>query len=74
LGGFGQATSSTINIGSLVVDMYSTASKQLAWTGTATKTVNPGGNQQKDINNLALSLGERVARVASRVRGQGSSV
>ena len=61
MGGFGQATSSTINIGSLVVDMYSTASKQLAWTGTATKTVNPGGNQQKDINNLALSLGERVA-------------
>jgi len=51
-GGFGQATSSTINIGSLVVDMYDVANKQLVWTGTATKTVNPGGNQQKDINNL----------------------
>ena len=51
-GGMGSATSSNIDIGSLVVDMYSTANKQLVWTGTATKTVNPGGNQQKNLNNL----------------------
>jgi len=51
-GGFGQATSSTIDIGSLVVDIYSVANKQLVWTGTATKTVSPSGNQQKNLNNL----------------------
>jgi Domain of unknown function (DUF4136) len=51
-GGMGQATSSTIEIGSLVVDIYSVANKQLVWTGTASKTVNPSGNQQKNLNNL----------------------
>ena len=51
-GGMGTATSSTINIGSLVVDMYDVANKQLVWTGAATKTVSPSGNQQKNLNNL----------------------
>jgi len=51
-GGFGQATSSTIDIGTLVVDIYSVANKELVWTGRATKTVNPSGNQQKNLNNL----------------------
>lgn len=51
-GGMGQATSSTIDIGSLVVDIYSVANKQLVWTGTATKSVNPSGNQEKNLNNL----------------------
>jgi hypothetical protein len=51
-GGMGQATSSTIDNGTLVVDMYDVANKQLVWTGRATKTVNPSGNQQKNLNNL----------------------
>jgi hypothetical protein len=30
--------------------MYDTTAKQLVWTGTATKTLDPSGNQEK--NNM----------------------
>ena len=55
-GGMGQATSSTINIGDLVVDMYSAANKQLVWTGTATKTLDPSSNQEKNMKNLDKAM------------------
>jgi len=51
-GGMGTATSSTINVGSLVLDMYDPTSKQLVWTGQATKTVDPSSNQEKNQKNL----------------------
>ena len=51
-GGMATATSSTINIGTLVLDMYDPATKQLVWTGRATKTIDGGGNQQKKQKNL----------------------
>jgi hypothetical protein len=51
-GGMGSATSSTINIGTLVLDMYDPATKQLVWTGNATKTIDPSSNQEKNQKNL----------------------
>ena len=51
-GGMGTATSSTIENGTLVLDMYDPTSKQLVWTGKATKTLNPSGNQEKDMKRL----------------------
>jgi hypothetical protein len=36
----------------LVVDFYDPTSKQLIWTGNAAQTLNPSGNQQKDIQKL----------------------
>jgi hypothetical protein len=51
-GGMGTATQSTINIGTLVLDFYDPTSKQLVWTGRATKTLNPSGNQEKNQKNL----------------------
>lgn len=51
-GGMGTATSSTIDIGTLVLDMYDPSMKQLVWTGRATKTLDPGSNQQKNQKNL----------------------
>ncbi len=51
-GGTATATSSTINIGSLVVDMYDPSTKQLVWTGTVTKTMDPSSNQQKNEKSL----------------------
>lgn len=51
-GGMATATSSTINVGSLVLDMYDPATKQLVWTGTASKTLDPSSNQQKNEKNL----------------------
>jgi len=54
--GMASATSSTIDIGSLVLDMYDPNTKQLVWTGTATKTLNPGSNQQKNQKNLDKAM------------------
>ena len=49
-GGMREASSSTISNGTLVVDIFSTANKELVWTGEATKTLSPGKNQQKTLN------------------------
>jgi hypothetical protein len=51
-GGIGGATTSTITNGTLAVDFYDPTSKDLIWRGTATKTLNPSGNQQKDMEKL----------------------
>jgi Domain of unknown function (DUF4136) len=55
-GGMGSATSSTITNGTLVVDVYDAANKQLVWTGRATKTISPSKNQQKNMNNLDKAI------------------
>jgi Domain of unknown function (DUF4136) len=47
-GGMGTATSSTISNGTLVLDIYDPTTKQLVWTGTATKTLNPSSDQDKE--------------------------
>jgi Domain of unknown function (DUF4136) len=57
-GGMGTATSSTISNGTLVLDMYDAAAKQQIWQGTATKTLNPSSNQQKNLKNLANGIGK----------------
>jgi hypothetical protein len=36
--------------------MYDPNTKQLVWTGTATKTLNPGSNQQKNQKNLDKAM------------------
>jgi len=51
-GGMATAQASTISIGTLVLDMYDPSNKQLVWTGRATKTLDPGANQQKKQKNL----------------------
>lgn len=55
-GGMGSATSSTINVGTLVLDMYDPSTKQLVWTGNATKTIDPSGNQEKNQKNLNKAM------------------
>lgn len=55
-GGMGTATSSNIDIGTLVVDMYDPATKQLVWTGRATKTLDPSSNQEKNQKNLDKAM------------------
>lgn len=51
-GGMASAESSTITNGMLAVDFYDPTSKQLVWRGTAAQTLNPSGNQQKDMEKL----------------------
>jgi hypothetical protein len=55
-GGMGSATSSTISNGTLVLDMYDPGSKQLVWTGRATKTLDPSSNQEKNMKNLNKAM------------------
>lgn len=55
-GGMGTATSSTITNGTLVLDMYDPAAKQLVWSGNATKTIDPKGSQEKNQKNLDKAM------------------
>ena len=55
-GGMASATESTIITGSLVLDMYEPGSKQLVWTGTASKTIDPNAKQDKLQKNLDKAM------------------
>jgi hypothetical protein len=60
-GGSGMSTSttSTLNIGSLALDMYDTSSKQLVWRGMASKTLDAKAKpdkRQKNINKAATKM------------------
>jgi hypothetical protein len=54
--GSGSWTSSTISVGTLVLDMYDPGTKQLVWTGSATRIIDPSANQEKNIKNLDKSM------------------
>jgi len=54
--GTGSWTSSTISVGTLVLDMYDPGTKQLVWTGRATKTIDPGSNHEKNMKNLDKAM------------------
>ena len=51
-GGFGEATTTTqtYTVGTLVVDLFGTKTKQLLWRGTSSDTLS--GNSSKNIRNL----------------------
>lgn len=55
-GGMATATSSNISVGTLVLDMYDPSTKQLVWSGRATKTLDPGKNQEKNQKNLDKAM------------------
>ena len=50
------ATSSTINLGTLVLDFYAVAAKKQVWTGSATKQLNPSKDPAKNQKNLEKAL------------------
>jgi hypothetical protein len=55
-GGMATAQQSTIATGTLVLDMYDPATKQLVWTGRASKTLDPSANQEKKQKNLDKAM------------------
>jgi Domain of unknown function (DUF4136) len=55
-GGMATAEETTINIGTLVLDMYDTSNKDLVWTGRATKTLNPSKDPEKNQKNLNKAM------------------
>jgi hypothetical protein len=50
--GMRPVTTSSIEVGTLVVDMYDSGQKQLVWHSSATKTLNRGGNPAKNYERL----------------------
>jgi hypothetical protein len=51
-GGIGTATTSTVRIGQLIVDMYDPAAKQLVWRGMGSKELNPTAKPEQRTKNL----------------------
>jgi Domain of unknown function (DUF4136) len=54
--GSATATSSSIEVGTLVLDLYDPAAKQLVWTGHATKTISPSKDPQKNQKNIDKAM------------------
>jgi Domain of unknown function (DUF4136) len=52
----GTATSSTIEVGTLVLDIYDPIAKRLVWEGTATKTISLSKSQEKNQKNLDKAM------------------
>jgi len=50
--GITTSTTSTINIGSVVLDMYDTSTKQLVWRGMASKTIDAKAKPEKRQKNI----------------------
>jgi hypothetical protein len=55
-GGMTTATSTTISVGTIVLDFYDAGAKQLVWQGHATKAIDPGSNQEKNQKNLDKAM------------------
>jgi hypothetical protein len=52
----GTATSSTITVGTLILDVYDPAAKQLVWTGSASKSIDSSKDPQKIQKNLNKAM------------------
>ena len=55
-GGMSTATSSTIQIGTIALDMYDSAAKELVWKGQASKTVSGEKNPEKRQKNIDKAM------------------
>jgi hypothetical protein len=55
-GGMATATSSTIRVGQLDLDMYDSANKRLVWRGTVSKTLDPNAKPEKRQKNLDKAM------------------
>jgi len=51
-GGMATTTSTTLQVGTLGLDFYDPASKQLVWRGSVTKTLDPSAKPDKREKNL----------------------
>ena len=54
--GMGSWTSSTISVGTLVLDMYDPRRKELVWTGSATNTIDTGSDHEKHMKKLDKAM------------------
>jgi hypothetical protein len=55
-GGMGTATSTTIQIGTIALDMYDSAAKELVWKGQASKTLSGEKDPEKRQKNIDKAM------------------
>jgi Domain of unknown function (DUF4136) len=55
-GGMATATSSTIYVGALDLDMYEPADKRLVWRGVVSKTIDPNAKPDKRQKNIQKAI------------------
>jgi hypothetical protein len=67
-GGMGTATSSTINIGTIALDMYDTAAKELVWKGQASKTLSGEKDPEKRQKNIDKAMGKLLKDFPPKVK------
>jgi hypothetical protein len=67
--GIGTAMSSTITNGMLAVDFYDPTSQQLFWRGSAAQTLNPSGNQEKDVQKLNKGVAKLLKHFPPQAKG-----
>jgi hypothetical protein len=67
-GGMGSATSTTISNGTLVLDIYDATAKKQIWQGTATKTLDPSSNEQKNLKNLSNGIAKLMKNFPPMVK------
>jgi hypothetical protein len=71
-GSFGQAaTTDTIDTGTLVIDFYDPAQKQLVWRGMAANTLDPSANTDKNYNNLQKAIAKLLRPFPPEQRRMG---
>jgi hypothetical protein len=51
-----QVTTSSVSVGTLVLDIYDPATKTLVWRGTVSKTINPTKNPEKNYEKLQQGI------------------
>lgn len=59
-GGMATTTTNTIDIGTIVLDMYETSSKHLVWRGAASKTVDAKAKPEKREKNIAKAANKML--------------
>lgn len=64
--GSATATSTTIDVGTLVLDMFDPAAKELVWTGRATKTLNPSADPEKNQKTLDKAMQKLLKKFPPR--------
>jgi hypothetical protein len=70
-GSFGQATTETIDTGTLAIDFYDPAQKQLVWRGIATNSLDPSTSSDKNYNNLQKAIAKLLRPFPPEQRRSG---
>lgn len=55
-GGIATATSSTVNVGTLLLEIFDPVAKQLVWTGSASKAIDSSKDPEKIQKNLNKAM------------------